>query len=452
MKLKYFFLVLAFFSASVGAVPVTAVSAVASKPVKSYSFDFDKITISDLTKLIYNDILKQNYVLSPDLSKRTDLLNIKIHKSQNTQDVKNMYIDILKTMGAVVIAKDNYDLITVAVGSAGAGGGLGSNLSNNASGSGSAGGGLGSNLGNNTASGSAGVGAGAVADLEYYLHVPKYRTADYLVKSLSPVFPNSKFSCNSQVSSDLSTSQASQTQNTALCDTLVFSGSKRDIKQLKVLLAGLDKPTKNLAITAYLFEVNNLSAKDFAIGLISNTLNLGSPAKTQNYLSFNHKDLSLVVKDLLQNSNFNLLSNPSLTVSSCETANLVVGDQIPFKTSAVLDKNGNPVSNIEYKQSGIQLDVKPCALESGSIDVTINQSISNAVQTDTQNTPTLSNRSLKSKFKVSNGSSLAIGGLRQNKVIKNAGGFSLFPFSYQDSASSSQTELVLMLQIDVLKD
>lgn len=109
-----------------------------------------------------------------------------------------------------------------------------------------------------------------------------------------------------------------------------------------------------------------------------------------------------------------VLSSPSLVVVENETARFQVGDQIPIVTrtvTSVTDPQA-PVSNeVEYRDTGIILNIKPRIAENGVVTLEIGQEISNVASGGASLTPTISTRTVKSQIAVVDGQTVLLGGL-----------------------------------------
>ena len=89
----------------------------------------------------------------------------------------------------------------------------------------------------------------------------------------------------------------------------------------------------------------------------------------------------LIINALHQLTDVKILSNPSLVVVDNQEATLEVGDQVPVSTGSatVLSANNAVVNTIDYKNTGIILDVMPRVSPDNTIQLDISQEISNVV-------------------------------------------------------------------------
>jgi general secretion pathway protein D len=110
-----------------------------------------------------------------------------------------------------------------------------------------------------------------------------------------------------------------------------------------------------------------------------------------------------------------VLSSPSLVALDNQPALLQVGDEIPVSTSSatLLTSSTTPtVNTIEMRNTGVILKVLPHIHANGSIQLEIDQEISNVVNPDQQTlTPTISQRRVHSSVSVTSGQTVLLAGL-----------------------------------------
>jgi general secretion pathway protein D len=122
-----------------------------------------------------------------------------------------------------------------------------------------------------------------------------------------------------------------------------------------------------------------------------------------------------VINALQTVTDVKVLSSPSLVALDNQPALLQVGDEIPITTSsaAVLANAAAPIVNtIEMRNTGVILKVLPHIHADGSIQLEIDQEISNVVNPDQQTlTPTISQRRVHSTVSVQSGQTVLLAGL-----------------------------------------
>jgi general secretion pathway protein D len=112
----------------------------------------------------------------------------------------------------------------------------------------------------------------------------------------------------------------------------------------------------------------------------------------------------------------NVVSSPSLMVLNNETARMQVGDQVPVATatSESVDDVNAPIRNeIQYKDTGVILEITPRVNASGLVLLDVVQEVSNVSDQTTSgiDSPTISQRRFESSVLLNDRETLALGGL-----------------------------------------
>jgi general secretion pathway protein D len=121
---------------------------------------------------------------------------------------------------------------------------------------------------------------------------------------------------------------------------------------------------------------------------------------------------------LNQITNVNIISSPSLTVMDNRTAQLQIGDEVPIITQSavsVLTTGAPLVNSVAYKDTGVILAITPRINQSGRVLLDIEQEVSNVASTTSSgiDSPTISQRRIRTSVVVSDGEALALGGMIQ---------------------------------------
>jgi len=128
-----------------------------------------------------------------------------------------------------------------------------------------------------------------------------------------------------------------------------------------------------------------------------------------------------LLRALATDSSTNILSTPSLTMLDNQEAEIVVGQNVPFKTGSYTTEGSigqlNPFTTIQREDVGITLKVKPQINEGDAITMTIEQDISAVAATSASDTDLTTNkRSIKTTVLVANDDMLVLGGLIDEDV------------------------------------
>ncbi|NKB76376.1 MAG: type II secretion system protein GspD [Gammaproteobacteria bacterium] len=146
-------------------------------------------------------------------------------------------------------------------------------------------------------------------------------------------------------------------------------------------------------------------------------------------------DLGFVLRALRSNASANILSTPNLLTLDNETAEITVGQEVPFitgqfvssasTTSTDTSNTGtttgvvNPFQTIERKDVGLSLKITPQINDGDVIQLNIEQTVSNVSRTTLQGASDLvtDNRSIQTNVLVDDGQIIVLGGLIRDSVI-----------------------------------
>ena len=217
-------------------------------------------------------------------------------------------------------------------------------------------------------------------------------------------------------------------------NTLIFRGSGEDWEKVVELTEQLDKPVPSVLIEVLIAEIlltdQHRSGFEFlARGMLDN---YGVQGATLNALGLQAGALSLVLDSAGQtravlnlfdeDSRVAIRSRPHLMVKSGESATIEVGNEIP--TIAQFSDSGtqtegetNVLQSVEYRKTGINLQVTPVVQANGLVDLEVSQSLSEArptAATSLEGSPTILNRQISTSLTLRDGGSLLMGGLISN--------------------------------------
>src|SRR5262249_46638536 len=114
---------------------------------------------------------------------------------------------------------------------------------------------------------------------------------------------------------------------------------------------------------------------------------------------------------------------PKVLVLNNHTAALQVGDEVPILQAQVTSTTGSidgslPVTNeVDYRDTGVILNVTPRVNDSGLVLLDISQEVSDVSTTTSSaiNSPTIAERKIASSIAVQDGQTIALGGLIRDK-------------------------------------
>jgi general secretion pathway protein D len=174
-------------------------------------------------------------------------------------------------------------------------------------------------------------------------------------------------------------------------------------------------------------------------------------------LTFENSDARVILDALSEITNVNVVSSPQLVVRDNQPARLNVGDQVPVPTRSsvsVTDPDAPSVNEIEYRDTGVILEILPRISSSGLVSLDIIQEVSDVQETTSSDidAPTISRRTIQSTVAVQNGDTLVLGGLIRDREEDTVSGVPLLKdipvlgeaFKSTDRISA-RTELLVLL-------
>ena len=169
-------------------------------------------------------------------------------------------------------------------------------------------------------------------------------------------------------------------------------------------------------------------------------------------------------------NNVKVISSPSLLVLNNQEAKINVGDQVPIQTStlsnAIASTNADnntgfaQANQIQYKDTGITLEITPRVNSNGMVIMDILQIVSTVRETTTGVTtsPTINKEEIESTIAVKDGETLALGGLIQSTNQNNKSGIPFLhevpligPLFGNTDLKDDRQELVVLITPRVVK-
>ena len=161
-----------------------------------------------------------------------------------------------------------------------------------------------------------------------------------------------------------------------------------------------------------------------------------------------------------EDNRVSILSTPRLLVKSGSEANFDVGTEVPTVTmsttsSQQTEGNSNLLQSIQYRKTGVILQIKPTVYSDNRVDLEITQEVSEALPLSsnaTGNSPSIFNRSLTTSLSLRDGGSVVLGGLMSNRATNNDSGVPfvkdiplLGNLFKSKSIKKNKTEMVVMI-------
>ena len=227
-------------------------------------------------------------------------------------------------------------------------------------------------------------------------------------------------------------------------NAIVVRGSPSAIASIGALIDELDVRRPQVRIEAAIVEITGDAAEQLgiqlgfgsaaALGTVGGTSFSNAGISLRNVLAIlgapgaaalppegaginigSRGDFGLFVQALGQSTKANLLSTPSLTTLDNQPGEIVVGQNVPFRTgSFATDGNStNPFTTIEREDVGITLRVVPRVHEGDVVKLEVSQEVSALVNANIAGAADLitNRRSIKTTVLADNGETIVLGGL-----------------------------------------
>ncbi len=258
-------------------------------------------------------------------------------------------------------------------------------------------------------------------------------------------------------------------------NSVVVYANAENYQIIERALNQIDRAKPQVAIDVTIAEVtlnDNLSyGVQFYLsnrlgGILNSTT--GQPLTTStnapagfNILIGNQATPEAIINALHAVTDVRILSNPSLVVLDNQQASLEVGDQVPVSTGSatLLTTSNTVVSTVDYKNTGIILQVLPRVSPDNTVTLDIDQEISSVPPGATATlTPTISERKVKSAVSVVGGQTVLLAGLISDEQSSSRAGLpGLTQLPWIGGAfgttgkSTTRTELIILIRPQVIR-
>lgn len=311
----------------------------------------------------------------------------------------------------------------------------------------------------------------AKPDADMLIYLPKYRSVSYLSDLVGGIIarqsvvnqrslPNSAGGPMGQPASqgyETGTNVQSMIDKGDK-DALVIKGTERELQLVRRMLAEVDRPIPEMLIKAVLLEVQTGNVDGSAVNLLASLISKGinsslswkGGADKDNGLTFKVGGLEAIWSAINSDTRFKVVSAPQIRVKSGASARFAVGSETPVLGAVNYQGNGQSVQSVDYKSSGVILDLRP-DIRGQLAELKVFQQLSSFAKTETgvNNSPTLLKRELSTSVVVSQNDVVLLGGLDEEKTQSDSAGLIFLPdFLRSKSGGRSRSEIVLMLYVE----
>jgi len=263
-------------------------------------------------------------------------------------------------------------------------------------------------------------------------------------------------------------------------NALVIYARPRDYQMIEAIIRRLDVVPLQVMIEATIAEVtlndslqygiqyflkSGAARAEFSTGTTGNltSADIAGLFPGFNYI-FQTSSSAAVLSLLRAITNVTVLSSPELLVLDHQTAGLEVGAQVPIVTQSaqsVVTTGAPLVNSIDYRNTGVILQVTPRVNSSGLVTLDIDQEVSDVTPTTTStiDSPTINDRHIISSVVVKDGETIALGGLISENRNDSKSGIPVLgdlpwvgPIFRSTNRTIGRTELLVMLAPRVVRN
>lgn len=251
---------------------------------------------------------------------------------------------------------------------------------------------------------------------------------------------------------------------------IIFTGTAEEYAQFRTLVQQMDRAPLQVMIEATIAEVNLKQGE--SLGVTFDWAARGSGALNQTTvrsdgtgifftLVRDRASIMAQVNALADYNRLQILSSPRLVTSSGKAAAINVGTQVPIITTQEASPTGGAVGGntsilqaIQYRNTGILLNVQPTINSNKRVELVVSQEVSDAQQNNISGvqSPLIINRSLSTTLSLDDGQTALLGGMisenysRGNSGIPYLKDIPLLGNLFKNQSSSLQrTELIVLL-------
>lgn len=225
-------------------------------------------------------------------------------------------------------------------------------------------------------------------------------------------------------------------------------------KAVASLLEQYDIKPFEVVARAAVIEYTEESDKGFsfktAFSAFGDKLSLSFGSSTlANFVTFKNSTIEAVLSAIEGDSRFNLVTQPTLRIRHGATGRFTVGADVPVLDSVQVDKQGNPIQSVTYRQSGVIFALLP-RIMSDRIELDVTQQLSSFQRNQTSgiDSPTLLKRELSTSVGVESGDIVVLAGLDESKENSSSSGFSFLPDWMRTSKrTTGKTQLLLFIEV-----
>lgn len=219
-------------------------------------------------------------------------------------------------------------------------------------------------------------------------------------------------------------------------NTLVVVGNPEDIGKVEEIVRSVDKPQPQVILEAKIIEISKDAQKELGINW-SDTITVGFqetkrkktiddpvPFQASAFRIFrfarNAVTFNAIISLLETQNKAKILSSPKITTLNNKTAEIFVGQEIPYTVTEV--SGGVASTEIRFIEPGIRLKITPSIIEKEFVVIKVEPEVSSETGTfesEAGNFPIVTTRQAVAYVRVKNNQPFIMGGLLQKEDVKD---------------------------------
>ncbi len=281
-------------------------------------------------------------------------------------------------------------------------------------------------------------------------------------------------------------------------NALVVAGNPDQLREMRLLVDQLDIRRAQVLVEAIIVEISDTQAREMGVQWLMVDQNSGSiPLASGNFtgnkglgslaagaasggeegalsalanlqgitagvgrISKSGISFGVLLNALQSNTNFNILSTPSILTLDNAEASILVGQEVPFVTGSTAgDNNTNPFTTIQRKEVGVRLQITPQINDGNSVRLEILQEVSNIEESVKASDIITNKREIKTTVMADNNDIIVLGGLiREDETetvrkVPLLGDIPLIGFLFRStSISREKRNLMVFIKPQILHD
>lgn len=257
---------------------------------------------------------------------------------------------------------------------------------------------------------------------------------------------------------------------------LIIKAEKKEYEEIEPLIKKFDVQPKQVLVEMTLLDVTLVDSLKFGveyfirnnktsfgnISLLADGITSGVSPIIGNGLkaiSFSHQ-LDSFVTLLRSQTKVDIIAKPKLLVQDGKSSVIKIGRSEPIRKGTSVGSNNQVSENIEYRDTGIILNVKINVEENNVVKLELSQEVSDiikSVENPLINSPSFTTKNISINTLLNDGQSVYIGGLMEtseSKLVKKVPLIGDIPYLGKlfrsNDTISKKTELILLVSVEIL--